>query len=77
MRKFDVWRLAMLLHHIDHSLADIKPMAEDKELRDEKLDPSHIAMWISGNMMSAQMIAKEIGLESTHKRVWRAVGHFG
>jgi hypothetical protein len=76
MRKFEVWQLAMLLHHIDHSIEVTKPMAEDTELRDEKLDVENVSAWIEGNILLAQIISKEIGLDSTHKRVWEGGGPF-
>lgn len=76
MRKFEVWNLAMLLHHINHSLEVIKPMATDKELRDEHLSASEIETWLLGNIMMAQVAAKEAQLESTFKRVWAGGGPF-
>jgi hypothetical protein len=76
MRKFDVWGLVMLLHHIDHSIEVTKPIAEDKDLRDEKLNDQSVKSWIDGNIMMAQMISGQIGLDSTHKRVWEGGGPF-
>jgi hypothetical protein len=59
MRKFDVWRLAMLLHHIDQSLEVIKPMAEDSDDRDERLTAENVSTWLSANITTAQVIALE------------------
>ena len=66
----------MLLHHIDHSLEALKPMAEDKELRDDKLSPEDVQLWISGNLSMAENIAKRIALDATSKRVWSGGGPF-
>src|SRR6476646_3411838 len=78
MRKFDVWDLAMLLHHIDKALGVAKPLAtcDDTELRDKKLSPEEIEMWASGNILMAQSIAQQIHLESTYARVWEGGGPF-
>jgi hypothetical protein len=53
MRKFNVWGLAMLLHHIDHAIEAVKPMAAHSELRDERLTPENVKMWLTGNIMMA------------------------
>lgn len=66
----------MLLHHIDHALEVIKGMATDPELRDEQLTGEQRDMWISGNIMLADHMAKEIQLQSTHDRVWPGGGSF-
>lgn len=47
MTTFDVWSLAKLLHHIDHSLEVLKPMATaDAETRDTKLSQDKIELWL-------------------------------
>ena len=66
----------MLLHHIDHALEVIKPTAESDGIRDEKLDPESISAWINGNINAAQVIALDIHLDSTHKRMWDGGGPF-
>lgn len=76
MRKFNVWNLAMLLHHIDHAIEVIKPMASDPGLRDEKLTQENVDAWLSGNIGLAESLAKEIHLQSTYDRVWAGAGPF-
>jgi hypothetical protein len=76
MRKCDVWGLVMLLHHIDHSIEVLKPMAESKELRDEEVDSDSVSTWLNGNITMARINSGLIGLNATHSRVWEGGGPF-
>ena len=68
----------MLLHHIDKAIEVTKPAAtcDDVELRDRKLSPEEVEVWISGNILMAQSIAGQIHLHSTWDRVWEGAGPF-
>ncbi len=77
MTTFDVWSLAKLLHHIDHSLEVLKPMATaDAETRDTKLPQDEIDLWLFPNVLLGIAIAQEIHLQSTYDRVWEGGGPF-
>lgn len=76
MRKFEVYSLAMLLHHISHARHVIRPMVEDKDLSDQGMDQKDVDAWISGSIIHAQIISTQIGLDATHKRVWDGGGPF-
>ena len=76
MRTFDAWGLAMLLHHIDHAIEVIKPMAESDATRNDQLTKKEVDAWLSANIGMADHFAKELSLQSTNARVWAGGGRF-
>ena len=77
MTTFDVWSLAKLLRHIDHSLEVIKPLATaDAKTRDTKLSQDEIDLWLFSNVLLGIAIAQQIHLQSTYDRLWEGGGPF-
>jgi hypothetical protein len=76
MRKFNVWSLAMLLHHINRTRESLRKYAEDKEGCDDSMGQENSNELLEGTLMTAQTIAMEINLQSAYDRVWRGGGPF-
>jgi len=76
MRKFDVWTLVMLLHHINEGREALRGLAEDKESSDVIMEAKFVETFLSGSLMSAEMLSQKLGLDATYKRVWNGGGPF-
>jgi len=76
MRKFNVWSLAMLLHHINSTRESLRKYAEDKEGCDDPIGQEYADEMLEGTLTTAQTIAAAISLQSTYDRVWSGGGPF-
>lgn len=65
----------MLLKHIDDARAGVRPWAESED-RDEIVPPAGLDLYVTGNILHAQVLAEQMKLESTHDRVWYGGGAF-
>ena len=75
MRKYDISGIAYLLDHISEAMEELKPFAVG-DGRDDPLPPEGIAAWGNPNLLHAQIVANQIGLDATYKRVWEGGGPF-
>jgi hypothetical protein len=76
MRECNIYSLVMLLHHIDNALSGVKMYASEDNTRTEQLSPKEVEFYITGNILHAQIVSRELLLQSTHDRVWDGGGPF-
>jgi len=75
MRRFDVSAIAYLLDHISEAMEKIQPLT-DGDTGDERVPLRGIEAFANPNLLSAQIVASNAGLDSTNKRVWHGGGPF-
>jgi hypothetical protein len=69
MREFDVWGIAMLLHHINDNRNFCQRMC-DAGGADDRIDDGTIRATFRSTVDMALILAKETYLQSTRDRVW-------